>query len=91
MNYLNRGPIITKDRGILVEELQRGLKERKLNIPFIGVNQRALKKLARQLNEMISLENDPDAPIETACTDKVQIVQEVGAKNNFVPLTTSVA
>lgn len=89
VNYLNRGPIITKDRGILVEELQRGLRERKLNIPFIGVNQRALKKLARQLNEMISLENDADAPKEKACTDKVQLVQKVGTKDKFVPLTSS--
>lgn len=52
-NYLNEGRVIIKSRGIYVEELRRELRIRKLQIPFIGVNQRWTRKLEKQLNEML--------------------------------------
>jgi hypothetical protein len=53
VTYLNKGPVIYKAQGIYIEEVQRLLGEAGLDIPFIGVNQRALKKLAQQLNDML--------------------------------------
>ncbi len=53
VNYLNRGPIIIKDKGIFVEELQRELSAFGLSIRFIGVNQRAHKKLAADLDSLL--------------------------------------
>jgi predicted secreted protein len=53
VNYINRGPVIIKERGIFVEELARELKEAHLKIPFIGINEHALKKLEGELGELI--------------------------------------
>lgn len=89
VNYLNRGPIIQKDRGIFVEELQRGLKARGLEIPFIGVNQRALKKLDRQLKEMLSGQERANPGVVTPSTDP--LVRGLAGRDAFVPLTTSAA
>ncbi|MCH9021281.1 MAG: hypothetical protein IID32_00770 [Planctomycetes bacterium] len=52
-NYLSKGRTIVRDKGIYHEELKRELQTRKLNIPFIGVNQRWKNKLERQLNEIL--------------------------------------
>jgi len=54
VKYLNRGPIIVKDKGIFIEELQAKMKEVGVVVPFLGVNQRAHKKLALDLNNLIS-------------------------------------
>jgi predicted secreted protein len=51
--YLNRGPVIYKDKGIFAEELKKAFGEVGLEIPFVGVNQRWLKKLDRDLNELL--------------------------------------
>lgn len=53
VNYLNRGLSIYSDRGIYVEELQRCLEKRGLQVRFVGVNQRWEKKLQRDLQELI--------------------------------------
>jgi predicted secreted protein len=53
VNYLNRGPVIISDQGIFVEELKRELLALGLTVPFIGVNQRALKKLKRELDGLL--------------------------------------
>ena len=52
-NYLNRGRRIVKGKGIYIEELERELKLQKLRIPFIGVNQRWMRKLEKQLGMML--------------------------------------
>lgn len=57
--YLNRGPIIHKDEGIFVEELKRALEWQKIDVPFIGVNQRAYKKLQRDLDDLLVCELQP--------------------------------
>src|SRR5580698_10072479 len=44
INYMNRGARIHKDKGIFIEELQAALLDAKIELPFVGVNQRALKK-----------------------------------------------
>lgn len=49
VNYLNKGYAVYKDQGIYIEELKQALNERKLDFPFIGINQRWLKKLERDL------------------------------------------
>lgn len=51
--YLNRGPVIHKDRGIFIEELQDELRNQGLDIPFVGVNQRWLKKLDKDLRNLL--------------------------------------
>ncbi len=51
--YLNKGRSIIKDKGIYIEELQQELKLQKLQIPFIGINQRWHKKLEKQLNAIL--------------------------------------
>jgi len=51
--YLNKGRTIQRDKGIYIEELQAELKRRKLDISFIGVGQRWLKKLQRELQALI--------------------------------------
>lgn len=53
VNYLNRGPVIYKAEGIYIEELKKCMALHKIDIPFIGVNQRAHLKLARELSNMI--------------------------------------
>lgn len=90
VNYLNRGPIIQKDRGIFVEELQRGLKARGVEIPFIGVNQRALKKLDRQLKEMLSGQERANPGIATPPTTD-PLARGLAGRDAFVPLTSSAA
>ena len=90
VNYLNRGPIIQKDRGIFVEELQRGLKTRGVEIPFIGVNQRALKKLDRQLKEMLSGQERANPGIVTPSTTD-PLARGLAGHDAFVPLTSSAA
>ncbi len=52
-SYLNRGRRIVKGKGIYIEELEREFKLQKLQIPFIGVNQRWTRKLEKQLDEML--------------------------------------
>ncbi len=49
-NYLNKGRAVVKGKGIYVEELERELRSRGLQVPFIGMNRRWPKKLKRQLN-----------------------------------------
>lgn len=90
VNYLNRGPIIQKDRGIFVEEIQRRLRARKIEIPFIGVNQRALKKLDRQLKEMLS-DGKNTVPVKVAPADSDPLERGVDTPDAFVPLTSSPA
>ena len=53
VTYLNRGPVIVKDQGIYIEELLRELDTAGLSIPLVGVNQRALKKLDRDLHALL--------------------------------------
>jgi len=51
--YLNKGPTITKDQGIYIEELKKELEKKKLNIKFLGVNTRWHKKLKRDLDALL--------------------------------------
>lgn len=51
--YLNKGRRIVKGKGIYIEELERELKLQKLQVPFVGVNQRWTRKLEKQLSEML--------------------------------------
>lgn len=53
VSLLNRGRRIIRDQGIYVEELRAELERANLEIPFVGVNQRALKKLERDLKALI--------------------------------------
>lgn len=52
-SYLNKGRRIVKGKGIYIEELERELKLQKLQVPFIGVNQRWTRKLEKQLSRML--------------------------------------
>lgn len=52
-NYLNNGRRIVKDKGIFIEELQREFMLRNLQVPFVGVNQRWMRKLEKQLSEVL--------------------------------------
>ena len=52
-NYLNKGRRIVKGKGIYIEELERELKLQKLQVPFVGVNQRWTRKLEKQLSGML--------------------------------------
>ncbi len=52
-HYLNKGRSIIRDKGIYIEELQRELKLQRLQVPFIGVNQRWTKKLERELKAIL--------------------------------------
>ena len=56
VNYLNRGTAIYADQGIYVEELRKCLEEARLDVPFIGVNQRWHKKLHSDLAALLSRE-----------------------------------
>lgn len=69
ITYLNRGPVIYKDQGIYIEELNKELAISGLEIPMIGVNNRAHRKLEKQLNEMIS-------GIEVASEDIPEVTDE---------------
>lgn len=57
-NYLNKGQRIVKGKGIYIEELEREFKLRKLQVPFIGVNQRWTRKLEKQLGEVLQERSD---------------------------------
>jgi predicted secreted protein len=51
--YLNIGRRVVRDKGIYIEELERELEEQELKVAFIGVNQRWLKKLSKQFNDVL--------------------------------------
>ena len=53
VTYLNKGRAIVRARGIYIEELHRELAARGLSVPFIGVNERWLKKLHKQLRAVL--------------------------------------
>lgn len=53
VNYLNKGLATYKDEGIYVEELKSALAKRGLDIPFVGFNQRWLKKLTADLTKLV--------------------------------------
>ena len=61
VGYLNRGPIIEKDSGIFVEELKRELNRVRIEIPFIGVNERWHRKLKQQLGDLVGTPAEPKA------------------------------
>ncbi|MCH8151111.1 MAG: DUF523 domain-containing protein [Planctomycetes bacterium] len=77
VTYLNKGPRIYRDRGIFMEELQRELDRRQLKIPFIGVGQRWLKKLDRQLNELL------DDELTRLKTGSGEAIECEGRKRDF--------
>ena len=52
--YLNRGRFIHRDQGIFIEELKKALTQQKLQVRFLGVNQRAHKKLQRDLDGLLT-------------------------------------
>jgi predicted secreted protein len=52
-SYLNKGRRIIKGKGIYIEELERELQFQKLRVPIIGVNQRWMKKLRKQLDDIL--------------------------------------
>jgi predicted secreted protein len=53
VNLLNRGRRVYRDQGIYVEELKACLADKGLEVPFIGVNQRGLAKLDKELRALI--------------------------------------
>ena len=53
VTYLNKGRAIMRAQGIYIEELRRELEARGLSVPFIGVNERWLKKLHKQLHGLL--------------------------------------
>lgn len=53
VNYLNKGYAVYKAQGIYVEELKQALAQKGLDFPFIGINQRWLKKLERDLDSIL--------------------------------------
>ena len=64
VNYLNRGPVIYKAEGIYIEELKKAMRKRHIKAPFMGVNQRAHKKLARELKKYLGEEQAQENIIE---------------------------
>jgi len=61
VNYLNRGARIHRDTGIYIEELRAELARLNIDVPFVGVNQRALKKLATDLAALVQ----PQLPMKS--------------------------
>lgn len=53
VNYLNKGRSIHRDEGIYMEELNKALWDRQLDIPRIGISQRWHKKMERDLKDMM--------------------------------------
>lgn len=53
VTYLNRGRAVMRAQGIYIEELCRELESRGMSVPFIGVNERWLNKLRKQLEEVL--------------------------------------
>ena len=51
--YLNKGRRLYKDKGIYIEELYEELRKVGLEMPFVGINQRALTKLKRDLDQLL--------------------------------------
>jgi len=50
----NEGKSPYNPKGIFIEELQKQMKNERIGIPFIGVNDRWLKKLDKELNNLIN-------------------------------------
>jgi len=53
VTYLNRGPVIYKDEGIYIEELKTLLEDAGIEIPFMGVNVRAHRKMERDMESLL--------------------------------------
>ena len=58
-NYLSRGRSVTREQGILVEELERELARRGLRMRFVGVHHRWHRKLARDLDALVGDSTSP--------------------------------
>ena len=54
VNYLNKGRSIIRGEGIYVEELRRELSQRGIELPFIGVSARWVKKMAKDLESLLA-------------------------------------
>ena len=55
VTFLNRGPAIYRDQGIYVEELRRAMKERDIEVPFMGISPRWHKKMVVDLQKLLEL------------------------------------
>ena len=55
VNYLNAGRSIKRDQGIYVEELRLAMKDRDIEIPFVGISQRWHKKMVVDLNAILPI------------------------------------
>lgn len=79
ITFLNRGPVIYRDKGIYIEELERALTEAGLDIPQIGVNQRALRKLDRDLAGLLGVAEElpaTNAEVPTAVAVQARPIQD---------------
>lgn len=73
VTYLNRGTRIVKGRGIYIEELRDEMSNLSIEVPFIGVNQRWLKKLDKELNQLLDKDlqarGGEQTSVPTSCRD----------------------
>lgn len=54
VTFLNKGRSIVRDEGIYVEELKRGMSERGMSIPFVGVATKWHRRLERELEALLA-------------------------------------
>lgn len=79
---LNRGRRVVHDQGIFVEELKAAMCEVDLDIPFLGVNQRGLKKLQHDLLSLLG----PDAVAGgDAARERVRVQRQLRDKLDRKP------
>jgi predicted secreted protein len=66
VSLLNKGQRVYHDEGIYIEELKRAMAAEKIIVPFIGVNQRGLKKLGLDLESLLMPTETGNGNIEVA-------------------------
>jgi predicted secreted protein len=53
VTFLNKGPAVYRDEGIYVEELRRAMKDRDIEVPFVGISPRWHKKMVVDLRKLL--------------------------------------
>ncbi len=76
VNYLNRGPAMYRDQGIYVEELRRAMKERDIEVPFMGISPRWHKKMVADLRQLLELSRNNGSGSLGNKNESLQSVQD---------------
>jgi predicted secreted protein len=72
VSYLNKGRAIVRDEGIYVEELKAKMSSQGFSVPFIGISARWTKRMAKDLESLLTPHSDATQPSLLDLADNVK-------------------